>query len=93
VHTSGNIYIAHYEFTQIFSDGEICVLSPKGEMIGKVSIPEFPEIVGMHFSKQKTDIMYVTENSGQPTCLRVLINNDNLEKSSKDNRINQYNSS
>jgi len=40
-------------------------------MIGKVPIPEFPEIVGMHFSKQKTDIMYVTENSGQPTCLRV----------------------
>jgi len=56
---------------EIFSDGEICVLNPKGEMIGKVPIPEFPEIVGMHFSKQKTDIMYITENSGQPTCLRV----------------------
>lgn len=93
VHSSGNIYIAHYEFTQIMTDGEIVVLSPKGEMIGKVMIPDYPEIMGMHFSKQKTDIMYVTENSLSPTCLRVLINNENLEKSSKDNKINQYNNS
>ena len=52
--------------------------------MGKVNIPEYPEIVGMHFSKVKDDIMYVTDNSYNPTCLRVLINNDNLEKTAKD---------
>lgn len=93
VHTSGNLYIAHYEFSQITTDGEIVVLSPKGEMLGKVAIPEYPEIVGMHFSKVKDDIMYVTENSLNPTCLRVLINNDNLEKTAKDNKLQNYNNS
>merc|ERR1711976_848123 len=92
VHSSGNIYVAHFEFSQIISDnlmGEIVVLNKNGENIGKVPIPEYPEIVGMHFSKQKQDIMYVTENSNQPTCLRVLINNESYEKSVKDgNRIN-----
>jgi hypothetical protein len=33
------------------TDGEIVVLSQKGEAIGKVSIPDYPEIMGMHFSK------------------------------------------
>jgi len=70
--------------------GEIVVLNKMGENIGKVPIPEYPEIVGMHFSKQKQDIMYVTENSNQPTCLRVLIDDAGYEKSVKENRINNY---
>lgn len=93
IHSSGNLYIAHYEFNQITTDGEIAVLTPKGELLGKVSIPDHPEIVGMHFSKLKDDILYVTENSTSPTCLRVLINNDNLEKTAKDNKLNNYNNS
>lgn len=62
------------------------MISPAGEMIGKVEVPEYPEIMGMQFSKNSSDILFVTENSSAHVCLRVLVNNDLLEKTSKHKR-------
>lgn len=76
----------------IKKNGLICVLNPAGEVLGKFEVPEYPEITGMQFSRLNHDILYITENSTSPVCVRVLVNNDLLDKTSKDKR-NQIESS
>ena len=61
-------------------------MNPSGEIIGKFEVPEYPEITGMMFSKLNQDILFITENSTSPVCVRLLVNNDLLEKTSKDKR-------
>ena len=55
--------MARFEFGNLSDEGIIDVLRPTGELLQTISIPNCPEITGLTFSKLKSSILYVTENS------------------------------
>jgi len=80
---SGNIYVGRFDFATNSSEGIITVLNRDGERIDKIIIPGAPEISGLCFSRIKPHILYVTDNSKTPVCLRVAIQGE-IEEGDKE---------
>ena len=59
ISSSGNIYVSRYDFPGCSIDGKIHVLSPDGQIIGEISIPQ-PEITGLALNADETSLI-VTE--------------------------------
>ena len=95
-HQKGNLYVAHFEYAgrhlfiaDIKQNGVICVINPNGDILAKIPVLEYAEIMGMQFSKMTPDILFFTVDN---MCHRFLVNNDFLEKTQKDkrNQIESY---
>ncbi|CAK87597.1 unnamed protein product (macronuclear) [Paramecium tetraurelia] len=87
VSQSEHLYVARFEFGHVSEEGQISIFNANGLNVENVSIPQCPEISGLTFSSQKSNILYVTENSSTPSCLRILINieeKDEAKKKDKD---------
>lgn len=55
--------VANYEFKDYSEDGVLSVLSLDGELKGKVTIPNAPEITGLFFSRKDPNTLYIVESS------------------------------
>eukprot|EP00825_Cyclidium_porcatum_P023742 TRINITY_DN2629_c0_g1_i5.p1 TRINITY_DN2629_c0_g1~~TRINITY_DN2629_c0_g1_i5.p1 ORF type:complete len:227 (+),score=29.54 TRINITY_DN2629_c0_g1_i5:269-949(+) len=73
VSQSDLLYVARFEFSTISDEGCISVVNTQGEIKLNIPITGAPEITGITFSNQKNNILYMTENSSQPQCIRVLV--------------------
>jgi sugar lactone lactonase YvrE len=51
VNNEGLIFVAHYEKMNYSMDGNLKILSPEGEKLQSIFLPNYPEINGMNFSK------------------------------------------
>lgn len=73
----------------------VTVLNPKGQQLAEIHIPYAPEITGLGFSRYlvilfwimlyrlKPNILYVTENSTVPSCIRVLVQSEENQEGGK----------
>lgn len=92
INKENQIFVAHFEFAHFSKEGIIHVLSPKGKLLQTISIPEYPQINGLAFSKSNDNILLVTEYSNTPVCLRVLVQNSEHEKNEDKNEdYNKFN--
>jgi len=83
VSSSGNIYVARFEFSSNVNDGIVTVMNPRGQQLNEIHIPYAPEITGLGFSRLKPNILYVTENSTVPSCIRVLVQSEDSQEGGK----------
>ncbi|KRX06021.1 hypothetical protein PPERSA_01099 [Pseudocohnilembus persalinus] len=83
VSTSDLLYVARFEFGTLSDTGIIHVLTPGGQTKQIISLPNSPEITGLCFSSIRTSILYVTENSTQPQCLRVSVQQEEEQENQK----------
>lgn len=82
--------MAHFEYSgsdpitaDIKQNGVICVINSNGDVLGKIPVMDYAEIMGMQFSKMTPDILFFTVDN---MCHRFLVNNDSMEKTQKDKR-------
>jgi len=75
----------------------VTVLNPQGQQLTEIHIPYAPEITGLVFSRYtgkillfqinffrlKPNIMYMTENSAAPSCIRVLVQLEESQEGGK----------
>lgn len=45
------VFVSRYEFGDLASEGEIAILSPKGQYIRSLLLPGYSEINGLQFSR------------------------------------------
>jgi len=83
VSSSNNIYVARFDFSSNANDGIVTVLNPQGQQLTEIHIPYAPEITGLVFSRLKPNIMYMTENSAAPSCIRVLVQLEESQEGGK----------
>ncbi|KAL4495585.1 hypothetical protein ABPG72_014054 [Tetrahymena utriculariae] len=80
VSPSDLLYVGRYEFSQLSDEGLISVINTQnGQVVENITLLGSPEISGLAFSTQKSNILYVTENSSQKSCIRVLIQTEEKE--------------
>jgi len=78
-----NIYVARFEFSSNEKDGLVSVLNSYGQQVSEIHIPYAPEITGIGFSSLKPNVLYITENSNTPTCIKVLVQNEDSTETEK----------
>ena len=45
------LFVSRYEYSDICSEGEIAIISPKGQYVRSLVLPGYPEINGLQFSR------------------------------------------
>ena len=73
VSSSGQIYVARYDFSEVCKNGIISVLSETGELDEELLVNDCSEITGLFFSKVQDDILYATESSTN-SLLKIQVN-------------------
>lgn len=61
--TSGQLYVARFDFTEVNGHGLISILSDAGEHEEDMIVHDCSELTGLFFSKVQDDILYATESS------------------------------
>ena len=70
--STGQLYVARYDFTDVAKEGIITVLNENGDVENELMLPGCPEITGLYFSKTQNDILYATETSNN-SLLKILV--------------------
>ncbi|EGR27644.1 strictosidine synthase, putative [Ichthyophthirius multifiliis] len=88
VSSSDLLYVGRFEFSQLSDEGLISVVNTSnGQIVENITLVGSPEISGLTFSKQKNNILYVTENSSsQQSCIRVLIQTEDKDDKKNNNK-------
>jgi sugar lactone lactonase YvrE len=73
VSSSGQIYVARYDFSEVSKNGIISVLSETGDLDEELLVNDCSEITGLFFSKVQDDILYATESSTN-SLLKIQVN-------------------
>lgn len=66
---NGNLFVARFEYSSadmdmdIEADGIISVLNKEGILLGELTLPELPEIMGLYISPKKRENLYFTERN------------------------------
>ncbi len=84
------IFVSIFEYSQISKEGLIQVLSPNGQNLQTILVPDYPEINGMFFSQVTENTLFVTENSSQPMVLKMplkLIDGNKFEDNNEEFKI------
>ena len=45
------VFVSRYEYAEVCSEGEIAIISPKGQYIRSLVLPGYNEINGLQFSR------------------------------------------
>jgi len=94
VSSSDLLYVARFEFSGGLEEGVISVVNSQGQIKENFTLQGVPEITGIAFSRSanryiallpsmKDNILYITENSKQSQCIRVLVPSEEKEDQHK----------
>ena len=66
------LYVAHYDHSGCSAHGCISVITMQGELAHAFDVPDSPEITGLRFSKNPSNMLFITEAS-KNTLYRMIV--------------------
>ena len=69
---NNKLYVARYDYNGRSENGIISVLSMEGEISYEFGVPGSPEITGLRFSRNPSNLLFITEAT-RNTCYRMIV--------------------